>query len=87
MSMDGKFISELSRVFGGALSNISSVKKEMEKFVHEQIQQFFQRMDMVSREEFEVQKELTQQLRAELDAVQARLLAQEEGAVARKAAS
>jgi BMFP domain-containing protein YqiC len=75
--MDGKFMSELSRLFGGALNNMASVKKEMEKFVHDQIQQFFQRMDIVSREEFEAVQEMLKKARDEQEQLKLRLEALE----------
>ena len=55
----------------------SSPARDMEKNLKALLGSAFTKLDLVSREEFEVQRELLQRTRAQLEALEAKLAAQE----------
>ncbi|PPR77639.1 MAG: hypothetical protein CFH01_01437 [Alphaproteobacteria bacterium MarineAlpha2_Bin1] len=60
MSREKHFIDDLTRIATGAMGAIGNVKGEVEAKFKETVQKFLDEMDYVSREEFEVVRELAQ---------------------------
>ncbi|MBL41982.1 MAG: pyrroline-5-carboxylate reductase [Rhodospirillaceae bacterium] len=60
MSREKHFIDDLTRVASGAIGAIGNVKGEVESKFKDIIQKFLDDMDYVSREEFEIVRELAQ---------------------------
>lgn len=56
------FMDDMSRMFGGAMQNFGALKQEMENMIMHQMQGMFQKMDLVTREEFEAMKEMLQKI-------------------------
>lgn len=69
--MNSKIIEELTRRLSGALPPEANVLKEdMEKNIRGVLHSAFSKMDLVTREEFEVQAQVLQRSRAKLDALE-----------------
>ena len=54
-------------------SNQAGMWQEVDRNLHAALQEVFARMDLVTREEFDVQKEVLARTRAQLDALEARV--------------
>lgn len=63
--MEKNFFDDIGRLIGGAMGNFTAFREESERFVHTQIQKFFQKHDMVSREEFDTVKAMLEKARKE----------------------
>lgn len=69
--MNNKVIDELTKRLSGVLPPGASVLKEdMEKNIRSVLHAAFSKMDLVTREEFEVQAQVLQRSRAKLDALE-----------------
>jgi BMFP domain-containing protein YqiC len=65
------FFNDLQNKIGQAIDN--SPAKDLEKNVKAMLSQGFSRLDLVSREEFDVQTQVLAKTRAKVDALEARL--------------
>ncbi len=65
------FFNDLQSKIGQAIDN--SPAKDLEKNVKAMLSQGFSRLDLVSREEFDVQTQVLAKTRAKVDALEARL--------------
>lgn len=70
-----QFIDEISRKISGLVA--ASPAADIEKNLHALLQGVFARMDLVTREEFDVQSEILFQARNKLDALEQKLAALE----------
>lgn len=69
--MNSSIIDELSKRIGGALPPGANVLKEdMEKNIRSVLHAAFSKMDLVTREEFEVQQQVLQRSRQKLEALE-----------------
>lgn len=69
--MNSKVIEELTKRLGGALPPEANVlKADLEKNIRGVLQSAFSKMDLVTREEFEVQARVLQRSRAKLEALE-----------------
>ena len=73
MQTDNRILDDLARVASGAFSAMSGLKDEIEARLREQFERILARMDLVTREEFEVVKAMATKAREEQEALQARL--------------
>lgn len=64
---------DLARVASGALNAVGGVREEVEGRLKEQFQRWLGDMDLVTREEFDVVRDMAQKAREENDALSARL--------------
>ena len=72
--MDLRFIDDLTRRLGDALPpGVSQKKEELEAQFRTVLTGAFERMNLVSREEFEAQREALEQTRAKLAELEERL--------------
>ena len=69
--MDSLFLDELSRKVSDLIA--STPAKDVEKNLRALLSGAFSRLDLVTREEFDVQREVLARTRAKLDAMEARL--------------
>ena len=84
--INSKLIDELSKRLSGALPPGANVLKEdMEKNIRSVLHAAFSKMDLVTREEFEVQAQVLQRSRTKLDALE-KQVAELEKALIHKAA-
>lgn len=70
-SFDPKFLDDLSGKLSGLIAN--SPLQDVEKNVKAALGAAFARLDLVTREEFDVQREVLARTRAKLEALEARL--------------
>lgn len=68
---------DIARLMTGAMGVAQGVGDEAKSFVRSQADRFVAEMDLVTREEFEVAKQMAADARAEADALRARVEALE----------
>ena len=74
-----KLLDDLARTLAGALPpGLREMQHEMEKNFRAVLQGFFSRMDLVTREEFEVQTEVLARTRAMVEELEKQVEAMEE---------
>lgn len=76
---DPKAIDDIaSRLTAALPPSFSAVKEDMDKNFHAILQSALGKLDLVTREEFEVQKAVLAKTRAKLEALEKRVVAMEE---------
>jgi BMFP domain-containing protein YqiC len=73
MQSQNKIFDDLAKVVSGAAGTVAGMAREAEAATRERAREWVGGLDMVSREEFEVQKDLLTAARAEIDALKVRL--------------
>jgi BMFP domain-containing protein YqiC len=73
MQSQNKIFDDLAKVVSGAAGTVAGMAREAEAATRERAREWVGGLDMVSREEFEVQKDLLSAARAEIDTLKARL--------------
>jgi len=73
MQNDSKLLDDFTRMINGAAGLAMDVKREIEAQVHAQAEKFLSRMNLVSREEFDVVKAMAQKAREENEALKKRM--------------
>lgn len=69
--MDQKFLDDLSRRLADALpSGVKEIQQDVEKNLHAILQSTFSKMDLVTREEYEVQAQVLARTRAKIEAME-----------------
>jgi hypothetical protein len=77
MQTQNPFLDDLAKMAQGLVGGLSGLKHEIDTRVREQFERILARMDLVTREEFEVVKAMAAKARAEQEAMAARLAALE----------
>ena len=87
MQVDNKLLDDLARVAAGAAGAVSGLRDEVEAQMRQRMERLLAHMDVVTREEFEVVRELAANARREqealsktVEALEKRLAALEGGA-------
>ena len=76
--MDFKKLAELARRLADALpKELESMRADLESNFRSMLRAAFERMDLVTREEFEVQQSVLERTRERLEALEAKLAAME----------
>ena len=76
--LDTKFIDDLARQISESIpSGIKEMQKDVEKNVHTLLQSAFDRLDLVTREEFDVQTKVLARSRARLEQLEQQVAALE----------
>ena len=78
MQTENRLLDDLAKVAAGAVGGLGGVKHEIETRLREQLERVLNRMNLVSREEFEVVKAMAAKARDEQEALAARVAALEE---------
>ena len=73
MQTDNRLLDDFARVLGGAVSAASGVREEVEAKIRQQLDGVFTRMDLVTREEFEVVRDMAALARQENERLTERL--------------
>ncbi|MBY0355466.1 MAG: accessory factor UbiK family protein [Rickettsiales bacterium] len=73
MQKDNKFFDDMSRMMSGAAGTMFDAKREIEQQCAAFVEKFLLKMNFVSREEFEVVRDMASKARAENEALKARL--------------
>jgi len=69
MQVDNKLLDDLARVAAGAAGAVTGIRDEVEAQMRQRMERLLARMDVVSREEFEVVRELAANARREQEAL------------------
>lgn len=77
MQTDTRFLDDLAKLAGSAFSSASAIREEIEARFRQRFEAMFQRMDLVTREEFEAVRAMAVKAREENEALAARLAALE----------
>jgi BMFP domain-containing protein YqiC len=77
MPFDTKLIDDLVRVATGAFGAVAGVREEARTRLREQFEHILSRLDVVTREEFEIVRALAQRAREEQELLAARVAALE----------
>ncbi len=77
MQTQNPFLDDLARMAQGVVGGLSGLKHEIDTRLREQLERVLSRMDVVSREEFEVVKAMAAKARSEQEAMAARVAALE----------
>lgn len=77
MQKDNKIFDDMARMMSGAAGTIFDAKRELEQQIAAQIEKFLLKMNFVSREEFEVVRDMARTAREENEALKARIEALE----------
>jgi len=92
MQTDNRFLDDFARVISGAMSAASGVREEVEARIRQQLDGVFSRMDLVTREEFDVVRDMAALARQEnerlaerVEELEARLAKLEKGGKKRAA--
>jgi BMFP domain-containing protein YqiC len=73
MQTQNRLLDDLARVAAGAVGGLTGMRHEVETRLREQFERILGRMNLVSREEFEVVQAMAAKARAEQEALTARL--------------
>jgi BMFP domain-containing protein YqiC len=73
MQTQNPFLDDLAKMAQGLVGGLSGLKHEIDTRVREQFERILGRMDLVTREEFEVVKAMAAKARAEQETMAARL--------------
>ncbi|MFP8967961.1 accessory factor UbiK family protein [Pokkaliibacter sp. CJK22405] len=77
--INAKLFENLQQQISQGLSNLPLPHEEIQKIVRQALQSTFAKLDLVTREEFDIQVEVLQRTRARLEALEVRLNALEQG--------
>ena len=69
MQVDNKLLDDLARVAAGAAGAVTGIRDEVEAQMRQRMERLLARMDVVSREEFEIVRELATNARQEQEAL------------------
>ena len=78
MQVDNKLLDDLARVAAGAAGAVTGLRDEVEAQMRQRMERVLARMDLVTREEFEVVRELAANARREQEALAKTVAALEE---------
>ncbi|KAA5607654.1 accessory factor UbiK family protein [Roseospira marina] len=73
-----KVFDDLSRLAGGALGALGGLRSEIEEMVRQRVERMANELDLVTREDFEIAREMAAEARAENEELVARVTALEE---------
>lgn len=68
-----RFLDDLAKLSGGALGAVVGLRREIETFIHDRMEAFLGRMDLVTREEFDAVRAMAEKVRDEQEELKARL--------------
>ena len=83
MQTDNRFFDDIARAANGALGALSGVRNEIEAQLRGFMERWLKAQDLVTREEFEVVREMASRARAENEALAAKVAALETALAAR----
>lgn len=73
MQVDSKLLDDLARVASGAMGTLFGVRDEMEAQMRQRLERVLARMDVVSREEFEIVRAMAAKAREEQEVLERRV--------------
>ena len=73
MQTKNRFFSDVTKLAGGALGTLDSIRREVEEMVRHQLERMLSKLDLVTRDEFETIKEMAVKARQEQEKINTRL--------------
>lgn len=73
MQKDSRLFEDVAKMISGAAGSAMDMRRELESMLADRLERFMARERFVTREEFEVVKEMAQKARAENEALRAEL--------------
>jgi BMFP domain-containing protein YqiC len=73
MQTENRFLDDLARMASGALSSFTAIREEMEARLRQRLETMLERMDLVTREEFDAIKAVAQAARADCESLAERV--------------
>jgi BMFP domain-containing protein YqiC len=73
MQKDNKFFDDMARLASGAAGGLMEMKREIESMVSNQLEKLLQRMNLVTREEFDTVSQMLAKSRMEQEEIKKRL--------------
>lgn len=73
MQKDHKLFDDLARLATGATGSLLEIKREIESMVSSQLEKLLSKMQLVTREELEIAKEMAENARQEQEALKRRV--------------
>ena len=73
MQTKNRFFSDVTKLAGGALGTLDSIRREVEEMVRHQLERMVSKLDLVTRDEFDVIKEMAVKARQEQAKINSRL--------------
>ena len=73
MQTKNRFFSDVTKLAGGALGTLDSIRREVEEMVRHQLERMLSKLDLVTRDEFETIKEMAVKARQEQEKIDSRL--------------
>ena len=73
MQTKSRFFSDVTKLAGGALGTLDSIRREVEEMVRHQLERMLSKLDLVTRDEFETIKEMAVKARQEQEKINTRL--------------
>ncbi len=73
MQKDNKFFEDIARLAGGAAGGLLDMKREIEDMVGRQMEKLLQKMNLVTKEEFDAVQGMLAKSRAEQEEIKKRL--------------
>jgi BMFP domain-containing protein YqiC len=77
MQKDNKFFEDMARLASGAAGSFMDMKREFDAMVANQLEKLLQRMNLVTREEFDTAQQMLAKARMEQEEIKKRLAALE----------
>ena len=63
MQSDNRFFDDAAKLAGGAIGTLAGLRREIETLARQQVERLLERMDLVTRDEFEAVKEMAAKAR------------------------
>lgn len=73
MQKDNKFLDDMARLASGAAGGFMDMKRELESMVSAQLEKLLQKMNLVTKEEFDTVQGMLAKARAEQEEIKKRL--------------
>ena len=73
MQTKSRFFSDVTKLAGGALGTLDSIRREVEEMARHQLERMLSKLDLVTRDEFDVIKEMAVKARQEQAKINSRL--------------
>jgi len=73
MQTKNRFFSDVTKLAGGALGTLDSIRREVEEMVRHQLERMLSKLDLVTRDEFDAIKEMAVKARQEQEKINTRL--------------
>ena len=70
---ESKIVDDIAKLATGALGTLSGTKRDIENSIHQRLERYLSSMNLVTREEFEVVKEMAEKARLENEVLKKRI--------------